>query len=624
MKRVFVLALCLVGLIVAAVAALPFLVSTDLAKRGIADEITRLTGRAVTFAGQPRVSFFPHINVELRDVTLANPERMKGDPFITLDAVIGRVRILPLFVGRTEFAEFQLVKPHLSLKVDAEGRANWKVGPDGPSAPSERPEQNSGKAPPPTPVKEPRVRLGRFVIHGGSIVYDNERSGQHETIDDIDLSFAWPSVDSPAAGNGRFTWRGQAVQFNAAVGAPIALIAGAVSPLRFAIASTPVRMSFNGTGINIGEMQLNGDMTVTTPSVRRLMAWLGKPMGQGSTFGAAAISGKLTWVKPAATFDEAKIDLDGNHADGAVTASFGARPKLEGTLAFDKLDLTAYMEALGASQAAQGPWRSAPAAMHLPAGDVDLRLSAADVVAGSARIGHTAAAVDLDNGTLTLTVGEAQFYGGTAEGHLSASTNGDSLEASGEAKLDGVVTQAALADLIGVDAVDGKGALSIDVTAKGRTWGEVAASATGSATVAIADGRLTGFDVTRLAEAARNPAALGDRSGSTAFSRLDGSLTLADGTVTGADLRAVGTGFAATLGGRISIEDASVQGIGLLTMANAPAAGQSADVPFLLGGTFDNILILPDFDRMTKRNAAELKGATAPTDAPRSDTAPHG
>jgi hypothetical protein len=36
---------------------------------------------------------------------------MSGDPFLALDAVVGRVRILPLFLGRTEIAEFQLVHP---------------------------------------------------------------------------------------------------------------------------------------------------------------------------------------------------------------------------------------------------------------------------------------------------------------------------------------------------------------------------------------------------------------------------------------------------------------------------------------------------------------------------------
>src|SRR5262249_54066752 len=117
MKRAIVLALCLVGLIAAAIAALPFLVSTDLAKRRIAGEITHLPGRAGRFSGRPLVLFFPSINVQLDNVSLANPEGMDGaQPFITMDAVGGRVRILPLFVGRTEIDDFQLIHPRLSLR----------------------------------------------------------------------------------------------------------------------------------------------------------------------------------------------------------------------------------------------------------------------------------------------------------------------------------------------------------------------------------------------------------------------------------------------------------------------------------------------------------------------------
>jgi len=620
MKRVVVLALCLVGLIAVAIAAIPFLVSTDLAKRRIAEEISRWTGRAVSFTGEPVVSFFPNINVELRGVTLANPESMKGDPFIALDAVVGRIRILPLFLGHTEVAEFRLVNPRLSLKVDAEGRANWKVGPGGP--PSDRSDRKTSEVAA-AQLTDPPVRLGRFVIRSGSITYDNERSGQHETIDGIDVDFAWPSVGAPAAGSGRFTWRGETVDFNASVGAPLALMTGSISPLRFAIASMPVRFSFNGTGLNLNSMQLNGETTITTPSVRRLMAWLGKPIGKGSTFGAAAITGKLTWVRPVAAFDNAKIELDGNQAEGAITASFGAQPEVEGTLAFDKLDLSAYAEAFDESLTANGPWRSVPAAMRLTASDLDLRLSAAEVIAGSARIGRTAAAVNVDDGKLTLTVGEAQFYGGRAEARLSAAMDGDVLQMSGEAKLDDVATRAALAGLLGLDALDGKGAVSIDVAAKGRTWGEIAAGASGTASVAIADGSLSGIDVAQLAEIARNPAALSERSGSTAFNQLGGTLTMADGAVSSADLRAEGNGYAATLAGKVSLTDAAVQGLGTLTIANADSPGQPAEVPFALGGTFQDIVVLPDFGRMEKRNAAELKDAD-PVGVPPLEPSPHG
>jgi AsmA protein len=621
MKRVIVLALCLVGLIAVAIASIPFLVSTDLAKRRIAEEIARWTGRSVSFTGEPHVSFFPHISVELSAISLGNPQDMDGGQFLGMDAVVGRVRILPLFLGRTEIAEFQLVHPRLALRIDAAGRSNWKVKSDG-SSPPDRADRKAGNVaakPPP----DPSVRLGRFVIRGGSITYDDERSGKHEIIDGIDVNFAWPSTSSPAAGSGHFIWHGETVDFNAAVGAPMALMTGSLSPLRFAFATTPIRMSFSGTGLDLSDMQLTGDTSITTPSIRRLMAWLGKPIGEGPTLGAAAISGKLTWVKPAAAFANVRMELDGNQAEGAISATFGDKPKIEGTLALTRLDLSAYLEAFTSTLSASGPWRSAPVRLPLNASDLDLRLSAGEIIAGSARTGRAAAAVNIDDGKFTLTVGEAQFYGGHAEARLSAAMNGDALEASGEAKLDEVPTRAALGGLIGLDRLDGSGTLSVDLAARGKTWGELAASASGTAKVSIADGRLTGVDVVRLAELASNPAAMSDPSGATAFNLISGSFTMADGSMRSDDLRAEGSGYAVTLGGKVSLRDETVQAEGTLTTSRPDSPGQPARVPFAVNGTFGVIAVVPDFGRLPKRSAAELKGVE-PISAPLLELAPHG
>jgi AsmA protein len=257
------------------------------------------------------------------------------------------------------------------------------------------------------------------------------------------------------------------------------------------------------------------------------------------------------------------------------------------------------------------------------AGDLDLRLSAAEVIAGSARIGRTAAALNVEGGRVTLTVGDAQFYGGRAEGRLSAAMDGDALQLSGDAELDNVATRGALFDLLGLDGLDGKGTVTVDVAGKGRTWGEIAANASGTATVAINNGTLSGVDVKQLAEIASNPAVPKERSGSTAFNDFAGTLKMADGTVSSEDLHAAGDGYEATFGGKVSLEDATVRGLGTLISVKAEGADQSAEVPFVLGGTFDDIVVLPDYDRMTKRNAAELKGAE-PAVAPVLEAAPHG
>ena len=63
----------MVGVVAAFAAAVPFIISTDVVKRRISDQITHWTGRAVTFEGDPKISLFPYLTVKLHDVKLANP-----------------------------------------------------------------------------------------------------------------------------------------------------------------------------------------------------------------------------------------------------------------------------------------------------------------------------------------------------------------------------------------------------------------------------------------------------------------------------------------------------------------------------------------------------------------------
>ena len=50
---------------------------------------------------------------------------MGGEPFVKMDALVGKLKLLPLLLGRIEIAEFRLVEPHIALSVDAAGRPNW-------------------------------------------------------------------------------------------------------------------------------------------------------------------------------------------------------------------------------------------------------------------------------------------------------------------------------------------------------------------------------------------------------------------------------------------------------------------------------------------------------------------
>src|SRR5690606_10300405 len=146
---------------------------------------TNWTGRTFTFAGDAKLRLFPHLTVRPQDARLANPAGAEGDPFVTAEARVGKLEILPLFAGRLGFAEFGLSNPRIRLAVDAAGQPNWLldqgvVGTLASKGDSELPGDDSE---PPTPRAE--IGLGKFLIRGGTVTYADARNGANETLSDV-------------------------------------------------------------------------------------------------------------------------------------------------------------------------------------------------------------------------------------------------------------------------------------------------------------------------------------------------------------------------------------------------------------------------------------------------------
>lgn len=599
MKRVIAIALAVVAVAVAIVAIAPLFVSTEIAKKRIAEEIAGWTGRAVTLNGEPEVSLFPSLTVTLRGITIANPAGMTGPPFISMDAVVGRVKLLPLFIGRTEIAEFSLIKPRINLRISADGRQNWTemrpLLPLPPRAQAPAPTKVSADKTPVAPTPVPTVTLGRFVMRDGIVTFENEGTGEHDALNAVNIDFAWPSIAAAASGSGSFVWRGETVEFNASVNQPLTLMGGGASSLRLALASTPARFSFEGTGAHIENLQLAGDMTLTTPSLRRLMEWFGTPMGPGAILGPASLSGKVNWTRPDLSIAGANVALDGNSADGALSARFvDNRASLQGTFAADRVDLTPYVDAFRARLAA--PDKSE---LYITdKADLDLRLSAGEIIAGPARIGSAALAATLTGGEFAVTLGEAHLYGGQGEAELTAKVDDDGLNATAQARLDGVSAAGPLGDYLGIGALSGTGALKVDLSVRGRTWAEVAHALAGTAKVTITDGSLAGLDIRKLAAIATDPAAMKERSGSMPFSEIGCTVRLADRALTTSDLHAEGDGYAIRADGKASLIDASLDGKGSLTVVEADTPTRPTAVPFLVKGKWYEPVLLPDFSRI--------------------------
>src|SRR5690606_15293571 len=130
------------------------------------------TGHPVSFAGEPQVELFPHLSLTIADARIGAAPAGEGPPLVTMDRLTCKLRLLPFLIGRVEVAEFQLIRPHFHLALDATGRSNWRAE-SLPRSPDEEAQRLK---------KFGETRLGRFRVVDGRASFLDARNGRREEI----------------------------------------------------------------------------------------------------------------------------------------------------------------------------------------------------------------------------------------------------------------------------------------------------------------------------------------------------------------------------------------------------------------------------------------------------------
>lgn len=120
-------------LLIAAIAAVPYLVDTPRVQSLVAASASHALGRRVRFSGLS-VSLLPLPSVKLQDLEVAEDPRFGASPFLTVERGSIGLRIVPLLSGRLEFTSFVLQRPQVAVLRDRSGRFNVSTlgsSPDG-------------------------------------------------------------------------------------------------------------------------------------------------------------------------------------------------------------------------------------------------------------------------------------------------------------------------------------------------------------------------------------------------------------------------------------------------------------------------------------------------------------
>ncbi len=591
LKRLGIVLLAVIAAGLAVLTTAGYLISADAVRQQVVGEIRAVTGLEPVLRGKASVSLFPTGSVSFADVVLGDA----GQPALTAERLTARLRFFPLLIGRVEIADVSLDHPSIAVELLPNGQSNW-----------------SGLIEALTRSQSATQRDAAFSemrIDGGTVVIHDEARKLVETLYGVEFSLAWPSISKSFGATGHFIWHDSPMDASLALADFPAALAGNRSGLKLRLSGAPGKVAFEGAISLNPTLKIEGTLAADATSLRNTLAWAGQKPLPGGGFGRFSIKARTNVVGGTISLSSVNAELDGNSVEGVLTFAADGRKTLQGTLAADTLDLTPYISTVRLLTANERAWNNGRITLDGLAGmDLDLRLSAGNVVVSNAKLGRTAIAANLRNSHLVITVGEAQAYGGVIKGSLAFANFEQGVDVKSQLQFTDVDLESCLGQLFGLRRLEGKGNISLAVEGTGDSVLAVTHTLNGTAGLVGTDGALAGLNVEQLLRRLeRRPLSGGGefRSGRTPYDKITVALKIADGTVTVEDVKIEGTAVKLGLAGSASIPERELDLKGTASLVTPPKPGVAPfELPFIVQGSWDDPIMLPDPEALIRRSGA--------------------
>ncbi len=148
-------------------------------------EIRAVTGLDPVLGDDVSLSLFPSGSVRFHNVRLAN--EAAGDPVVTADELIARLRYFPLLAGHIESADVTLVRPVIRVAFSAAGESNWSG-------------LISSLARALQPHSDRIASFSEIGVQDGTVIVYDGGSDATERLEGVDFQVAWPSISRSFAG----------------------------------------------------------------------------------------------------------------------------------------------------------------------------------------------------------------------------------------------------------------------------------------------------------------------------------------------------------------------------------------------------------------------------------------
>lgn len=604
LKIVKILLFTLLSLVILTVAGLTLLVNLvnpNHYKAEINRFLSQNTGRPFEIQGDLKWSLFPHLGIDIGQITVGNAPGFGTNPFLKVKAVRADINLIPLiFERKIQIGEVSLESAQVSLETNAAGVSNWQTAS---SQTTKAPSSTQADTPPksdPLELSIQGIQITNSQIqfkdaeHGKSVVFWIDHFKSHG------IGFDRPfSVELQS----RLKSTAPALDLPVTLKTQLQIAKTLKSAQILDLLLTTQGIQLTGKA-SLDDLQttpkFKGQLHLSSPDLRQVATLLGTPLD------------KLQNPQALRQFDMQlgfegnpdrlnltpfSLQLDQSHLQGQASVAHFNAPIIQFSFQLDQLNLDDYAlnpssaktPATVTSEPDSSPNTHSPQRLTL-----DGNLSIQRLTAKHLSATQTALTVHAKDGLWELSSLKSQLYQGMAQAQGRYDLRPALPTLSFQLSLDQVQAEPLLTDFRQKKSpLSGTASLKLALKTQGADLTSRLRALNGDFSFSFLDGKIQGIDLDyqinrAKAILAKTPEPIEPAIAETPFATLTGSGKILQGVVNNPDLRVTSKVFTGKGSGFI---DLNTQTVDYLLKINVPNAGDVSryDLPILLKGQPDQL-----------------------------------
>jgi AsmA protein len=629
----------LIALVAVLLIGVKLFVNPNNYKDRIAAAVKESTGRELKLPGDIKLSVFPWVALELGPASLGNPPGFGDEPFMTLQHVAVRVKVMPLLRKQLEVSKVELDGLDLRLHKNAAGQGNWQM--------KEEDQQKSTQTPAEGESSAQLKSIGGISVTHGRIAYDNNvienfelETGSIASRSDVPVSIQFDAnrgvIGEQVGFKGKFTaspdtdteqYRLSGLNFAGTVST-----VGEAQPVHYevdipklaadlkqqtldvpefalSLAGAKVTGKLAGTKIT-DDLHLTGTVKLAPVALRELAPRLGIDLPKTQdpkALSALSMSTNFSYDAQGASLDDLMVKLDDTELKGSLKYAGGKGGSAKFDLAADKIDLDRYRP----PESSTPPPKTAAAEQPKPKkGGAEPMSLQGTFTLGDAKVAgldftNIKAVLDDKDNVAHLNPTEAQIYGGKYTGDVTYDQSKATPAMALDVHLIGVDSAQAVANSKAKGRISGKANVNLKATAQGVAAADIMKTLNGQFDANLTDGALEGLDLgyeIAMAQAliAKQTSTTVPNEHKTKFTSFKLSAPIVNGVATTKDLSIVSNIIKVSGQGSINLPTTDIDMNLVASVLKSGGATTAAEVPMKVTGKYTDPSVKPDIEGLAK------------------------